>query len=179
MNKSFLKILMAFGVCVIIHVAGSAQSSQIWKLWYRQPAAEWNEALPVGNGRLGAMVMGGVTEEQIVLNDITLWSGGRQDADSPEAAKYLPEIRRLLLEGKNKEAEDLTIKYFVCLGKGSGRAKGADLPYGSFQVLGTMSMKFDYGAGDMTPRNYRRELDLNNAVSNTVLKSTASDMSGA
>ena len=62
--------------------------------------------MPLGNGRLGMMPDGGVVQETIVLNDITMWSGSFQDTRNPEALKYLPEIRRLLLEGKNDEAQD-------------------------------------------------------------------------
>src|ERR1051325_1597577 len=63
-------------------------------LWYRQPAKQWVEALPIGNGRLGAMVFGGVEKERIQLNESSLWSGAPQDADNPDALQYLPEIRR-------------------------------------------------------------------------------------
>src|SRR5687768_14725065 len=66
------------------------------RLWYRQPAREWMEALPVGNGRLGAMVFGAVDKERIQLNENTLWDGHRQDTTNPEALKHLPEVRRLL-----------------------------------------------------------------------------------
>src|SRR5699024_5742868 len=77
------------------------------KLWYQSPATMWEASIPLGNGRLGVMTDGGVSDEKLVLNEITLWSGGPQDADDPNAIKYLPEIRRLLFEGKNSEAEEL------------------------------------------------------------------------
>ena len=80
---------------------------QALSLWYTRPAAEWLEALPVGNGRLGGMVYGGVTTERIALNEDTLWSGGPKDCDNPEALKTLPEIRRLIFEGKYAEAHQL------------------------------------------------------------------------
>src|SRR5256714_3561467 len=76
-------------------------------IWFDAPATHFTESCPLGNGRLGAMVFGGVTEECIVLNESGMWSGSPQDADRPDAAKALPEIRRLLLEGKNAEAERL------------------------------------------------------------------------
>lgn len=72
--------------------------------------------MPLGNGRLGMMPDGGVVQETIVLNDITMWSGSFQDTRNPEALKYLPEIRRLLLEGKNDEAQELMYKHFACGG---------------------------------------------------------------
>src|SRR5882724_7964875 len=103
-------------------------------LWFDTPARQFTESLPLGNGRLGAMVFGGIKEERIVLNESSVWSGSRQDADRPDAAQYLPEIRRLLLEGKNEEAEKVAYAHFNCLGQGSGGARGKDLPYGSYQT---------------------------------------------
>lgn len=89
-------------------------------IWFEQPATRFQESLPLGNGRIGAMVFGGVDEERIVLNESSVWSGSRQAADRPDAYKALPEIRRLLLEGKNAEAEALVDKNFTCQGEGSG-----------------------------------------------------------
>ena len=129
-------------------------------LWYRQPAQEFTQALPLGNGRLGAMMFGGVDEERLVLNEGTLWSGGKEDADRPDAAKYLPEIRRLLLEGKNVEAEKLVYANFTCQGKGSNHARGKDEAYGSYQVLGNLKLIFPQGEA----RDYQRELNLDDAV---------------
>src|SRR5450755_3966047 len=65
-------------------------------LWYLQPATKWNAALPIGNGRLGAMIFGGVDEEHLQLNDNTVWAGEKRDRINPEAAKALPEVQRLL-----------------------------------------------------------------------------------
>src|SRR5690606_35740522 len=79
------------------------------KLWYRNPAEVWEEALPVGNGRLGAMVFGRVDREHIQLNEDSLWYGGPQDRLNPDAPKYLPKIRELLFNGQIKEAERLAI----------------------------------------------------------------------
>ena len=78
------------------------------------PAKNFTESSPMGNGRLGAMMFGGGDEERIVLNESSVWSGSRQDADRPDANKLLPEIRRLLLEGKNTEAEALVNANFTC-----------------------------------------------------------------
>ncbi len=131
-------------------------------LWYDQPAAKFQQALPLGNGRLGAMIFGGVDEERIVLNESSVWSGSREDANRPEAHQALPEIRRLLLEGRNVEAEKLVDANFTCLGPGSGRARGANLPFGCYQTLGNLRLKFAGAAGEVA--NYRRELDLAAAV---------------
>lgn len=76
-------------------------------LWFETPAETFTESCPLGNGRLGAMVFGGVQHERVVLNESTMWSGSPQDADRPDAYKALPEIRRLLLAGENRKAQDL------------------------------------------------------------------------
>src|SRR2546430_11803891 len=76
-------------------------------IWFEQPAAQFTESSPLGNGRLGAMLFGGIDEEKIVLSESGMWSGAPQEADRVGAATALPEIRRLLLEGKNVEAEKL------------------------------------------------------------------------
>ena len=85
-------------------------------MWFDAPAKQFTQSLPLGNGRLGAMIFGGVDEERVVLNEGSLWSGSRQDADRPDAAQYLPEIRRLLPEGKDVEAEKLIYAHFTCRG---------------------------------------------------------------
>ena len=74
-------------------------------LWYEQPAKQWVEALPVGNGRLGAMVFGGAPEERIQFNESTLWTGEPRDYSHPGASNHLAAIRQLLFDGKQKEAE--------------------------------------------------------------------------
>jgi len=133
-------------------------------IWFDVPAAQFTESCPLGNGRLGAMMFGGVSDERIVLNETGMWSGGPQDADRPDAAAALPEIRRLLLAGRNAEAERLVNASFTCAGKGSGFGAGANVPYGCYQVLGNLWLHFPAPAGDTSVRNYRRELDLAEAV---------------
>ena len=141
-------------------------AQQPLNLWYRQPASIWEASVPLGNGRLGAMPDAGVNHENIVLNDITLWSGGPQQADDPAAGKYLAPIRQLLLQGRNDEAQEMMYKTFVCKGVGSGQGSGANTPYGSYQVLGNLHLQFDYGkdAGLVNPENYIRDLSLSDAV---------------
>src|SRR5665647_3344937 len=85
----------------------SAQNNLPLKLWYDQPAKQWVEALPVGNGRLGAMVFGDPTNEVIQLNENTLWAGSPNRNDNPNAKEALPEVRKLIFEGKYKEAQDI------------------------------------------------------------------------
>lgn len=91
--------------------------------------------MPLGNGRLGMMPDGGVVQETIVLNDITMWSGSFQDTRNPEALKYLPEIRRLLLEGKNDEAQELMYKHFACGGQGFGFRTGGERSLRRFSIV--------------------------------------------
>ena len=83
------------------------------KLWYSQPSKEWVEALPVGNGRLGAMIFGGVAEERLQFNEDTLWTGQPHEYQHEDAVNFLPTIRQMLFDGKQKEAEDLAMKEFM------------------------------------------------------------------
>ena len=131
------------------------------KLWYRQPAKEWTQALPVGNGRLGAMVFGGVEKERLQLNEVSLWSGSPQDADNPEALAALHEVRKLIFEGKYAEANAIANRKLVCKGAGSRRASATGSLYGSYQTLGDLTLTFD--GADQTS-DYRRELDLDTAI---------------
>ncbi|MCX7046049.1 MAG: glycoside hydrolase N-terminal domain-containing protein [Candidatus Sumerlaeota bacterium] len=130
-------------------VSGFAASPDL-TLWFDKPAVSFHQSLPLGNGRIGAMVFGGVDEERIVLNESSVWSGSREDSDRPDAHKALPEIRRLLLEGKNSEAEALVNKNFTCQGKGSGHGSGANVPFGCYQTLGALRLKFGNAAGGPT-----------------------------
>ncbi len=130
-------------------------------LWYAQPATEWEEALPIGNGRLAAMVFGKTGTERIQFNEESLWSGAPQDADSPNALSALPKIRQLLLQGNHEEAQNLTYENLLCKGPGSCHGKGADGDFGCYQTFGDLILSFsEQGTVD----NYRRELDLNTAI---------------
>lgn len=130
-------------------------------IWHAQPANNWNEATPVGNGRLGAMIFGGIQSERLQLNEDSLWSGAPQDADNPKALEALPEIRRLLFEGKYAEAQQLANRTLVCQGQGSGHGRGGKIPYGSYETLGDLRLDFAHGTNAV---HYRRELDLNTAI---------------
>ncbi len=151
---------------ILTGFTGNCYSSDL-NVWFDIPARQWEETLPLGNGRLGMMPDGGIEKETLVLNDITLWSGGVQDADNPEAAKYLPEIQKLLFEGKNDQAQDLVYKTFVCKGAGSGKRSGADVPYGSYEILGNLHLDYQYPSGVVKPEKYRRWLSLDNATATT------------
>ena len=133
-------------------------------VWLDQPAQQFVEATSLGNGRLGATVFGGVSTEKIVLNETGMWSGSPQEADRPDAAAALPEIRRLLLAGKNAEAEALVDAHFTCAGAGSGKGAGANVPYGCYQTLGELRLSFVNSSPARSVTGYRRELDLANAT---------------
>lgn len=136
-------------------------------MWYDNPATQWEETLPLGNGRLGMMPDGGVERETIVLNDITLWSGAPQDANNYEAYKKLPEIQKLLLEGKNDQAQALIDKDFICTGKGSGAE-----PFGCFQTLGKLDIRYRYTnrEASLSSADYNRSLGLKDATAKTSFK---------
>jgi alpha-L-fucosidase 2 len=120
-------------------------------LWYRQPALKWTEALPLGNGRLGAMVYGGVASEKIQLNEDSIWAGEKRERNNPDGAKAVPEVRRLLNEGKVKEAEALADKSIISIPR--------RLP--PYQPLGDMLLRFP---GQEKFTEYRRELDLDSGI---------------
>ena len=162
MRRIFVLVVSVMVAATMFSQAPGGKAAPDLLIWFDTPATKFTQSLPLGNGRLGAMVFGGVAEERIVLNEGTLWSGGPQDADRPDAASYLPEIRRLLIEGKNDEAEALVYKHFTAKGVGSARGRGKDAPYGSYQVLGDLHLKF--GAGSGTVSNYRRTLDIGDAA---------------
>jgi alpha-L-fucosidase 2 len=124
------------------------------KLWYEAPAGNtWESALPVGNGRLGAMVFGNVENEIIKLNEHTLWSGGPHRNDNPKALAALPQLRALIFDGKYKEAERLANNVII-----SEHSHGQ-----KFQPLGDLSLRFDHA----NYTHYYRELDIERAVAKT------------
>ncbi len=154
---------VTIGFCsLLFSLALSAQDRPL-QLWYDKPAAQWEETLPLGNGRLGMMPDGGVLKENIVLNDITLWSGAPQDANNKEAYKKLPEIQRLLLEGKNDQAQALIDKDFICTGKGSG-AEPLVVTKPSAICRIAFPIQWPGGKGSTHSINYSRELSLDNAI---------------
>jgi alpha-L-fucosidase 2 len=132
-------------------VRGSLAEAKSLMLWYDEPATEWLQALPIGNGRLGAMVYGGIEKETLQLNEGTLWAGGPHDYDSPEALAVLPQIRQLIFANDWKQAQDLVNAHFM--GRPVGQA-----PY---QTVG--SLELDFGAPPATAV-YRRQLDLESAL---------------
>jgi alpha-L-fucosidase 2 len=127
-------------------------------LWYRAPAQAWTDALPIGNGRLGAMIFGGPEHERLQLNDITVWSGGPMpNADRPGAYKALPAIREALAKGDYQAAQKLVQANMTTTGTGDSDY------FPSYETLGDLTFDYMLGSGDVT--NYVRWLDLANAVS--------------
>lgn len=137
---------------VLLAVATMTASAQNHRMWYARPAAHWLEALPVGNSHMGAMIYGGTETEEIQLNEETFWSGSPHNNNSSESLDKLQEVRRLIFQGKEREAEKIIDKAFV---------KG---PHGMrFLPLGSVKLKL--GHKDVT--NYRRELSLGDALATT------------
>ena len=131
------------------------------ELHYSAPATSFNEALPLGNGRMGVMVYGGVQQARYSLSENSMFSGSRYaDADRRDAVNYLPGIRQLLLEGKNAEAEQQVNQHFTWNQPAEG--EGAGTHYGTFQGLGTLLL--DFAANAAPVHHYRRSLDLHDAT---------------
>lgn len=124
-------------------------------MWYRQPAREWVESLPVGNGRLGGMVFGGVGTERIQLNDDTIWSGGPYDPANPAAPAAIRKARELIFAGKREEAEELIAEH----------ALGLPPSMVQYQTLGSVMLEF--AGSDEPVTGYSRSLDLDSAIATT------------
>ncbi|MBE3084856.1 MAG: glycoside hydrolase family 95 protein, partial [Bacteroidetes bacterium] len=151
MKKIVLSALMS-----LIVANGFSQSTNL-KLWYNQPAKKvWEAALPIGNGRLAAMVYGNTDIEIIQLNESSVWSGGPNRNDNPNAFAALPEIRRLIFEGKNMDASKLAIE------KIQSRTNHGM----KFQPVGNLELTFP-GHDSANVRNYYRELDIEKAITQT------------
>ncbi len=152
---------MATGVAVTGHgfiapaAASSPPAARADGLWYRQPATVWTEALPVGNGRLGAMVFGGTARERLQLNEDTLWSGGPYDPRNPAASpQAVEQVRRLIADGRFADAQALVDERLI--------ARPASQM--AYQTFGDLFIDHDL---DHAPADYRRELDLDRAIALT------------
>src|SRR5215212_2154153 len=106
-RRNLLTGAAAMSLAGATSAASSATSLSLSRLWYRKPADRWEAALPVGNGRLGAMVFGRVGQERLQLNEDSLWAGSPYTPDNADALAALPEVRRLIADGKYKQASDL------------------------------------------------------------------------
>jgi alpha-L-fucosidase 2 len=177
--KNYIVPLIAALLAATAAAQESAAPEQSLSLWYRQPATKWEEALPIGNGRLGAMVFGGAPEERIQFNESTLWTGAPHEYQHDGAVKALPNMRSLLQEmrqlereafkldpdnktpeardktkearAKQKEAEDLAMKEFM----------SEPLHQKAYQPFGDLRLAF---AGHEQTGDYRRDLNLDNGI---------------
>lgn len=147
-------VLLGFVLNSVIISGASAEDRSLLRLWYDHPARAWEEALPVGNGRLGAMVYGDPCRETIQLNEITVWGGQPHRNDNPDARESLPEVRKLIFNGKFKEAQDLVNQKFI-----SRTSHG--MPY---QTVGELRLVFP---GHEGYSDYYRELDIERALETT------------
>ena len=134
---------------ILLSFSLSIQAGDL-KLWYKQPAGTWVEALPVGNSRMGAMVYGGTAREELQLNDETMWGGSPYRNDKPEALESLPQVRELIFAGKNMEAQNLIQENFYAGKHG--------MPY---QTIGSLIIETP---GHEKVTDYYRDLDLERAV---------------
>ena len=146
-----MKIINLLILSLVIISNLCAQNESLLKLWYNEPAERWVEALPVGNGRLGAMVFGNPANEVIQLNENTVWAGGPNRNDNPNAKDALPIVRQLIFDGKYKEAQDLVNERII-----SKKSHGM-----SYQTAGNLKLTFP---GHENYTDYYRELDLAKAM---------------
>ncbi len=156
-RRSFVLTLLLAAASAGMTAAFAAAPNTNLVLRYRQPAQQWEEALPVGNGRLGAMVFGGTENERIQFNEDTLWFGEPHDYSHKGAAKHLPEIRRLLFQGNQREAQNLAGREFMSV----------PLRQTPYQPCGDLKLTFP---GHDRATDYRRELDIDRAVASVTYK---------
>jgi alpha-L-fucosidase 2 len=147
-------VLFAALAALACSATGAAAPADNLELWYDAPAGEWTEALPIGNGRLAAMVFGGTAKERIQFNEETVWAGGPRSYAHAGAAEALPQIRELLFAGKQKEAEKLALERFMSV----------PLRQMPFLPLGDLKLEF---AGHEGAQQYRRSLNLDTAIATT------------
>ena len=163
--KTALKIGLA---CLLINVYVCATAQSNYIIWYDKPAVAWEEALPIGNGRLGAMCFGRTYQEMLQLNDITIWSGGpEKDANISDAYQHLPEIRKALRNKDYRLAEQLTHQYMTTNNK-SGEDIYNSIYSASYQTLGNLTIDMQLPVGEVC--NYRRWLDISNAIAGVTYK---------
>jgi len=166
--KQLLKLTL-FPFILLLNLQINGQEKQPLELWYNTPAIDWmTEALPIGNGYIGAMFFGDPTEEHIQFSEGTLWSGGPDS--NPEynfgiqkdAHKNLPKVRSLLKDGEYKKADSLVKKSFVGKINKDKRYTAMFGDYGSQQTMGDIFVKVAHKEGEIT--NYKRSLDINEAI---------------
>lgn len=140
-------------MALVYMVCSLTVSADELKLWYSRPAAVWTEALPLGNSRLGVMVYGGTDDEELQLNEETMWGGGPYRNDNPKALKALPQIRQLVFERRYREAQAMVAQNFETPRNG--------MPY---QTIGSLMLHFP---GHESATDYYRDLDIEKAIATT------------
>ena len=152
--KNPTKLLVLF-FAIILSCTQQQPEKNLMKLWYDHPAQNWEEALPIGNGRLGAMIFGTPQNEHIQLNEETVWAGEPGNNRPSGFKEILPKVRKLIFEGKYKEAQDLTMTRMP-------RHAPEDNNYGMpYQTVGDLWIEFS-NQGEV--KNYYRDLDITNAI---------------
>ena len=141
---------IVLSACILLATSSGCFSAQEYKLWYDCPAQVWTEALPLGNGRLGAMVFGNPAMEQLQLNEETLWAGRPNNNANPDALEYIPKVRELVFAGKYLEAQTLATEKVMA-------KTNSGMPY---QTFGDLRIAFP---GHARYDNYYRELSLDSA----------------
>ncbi len=150
--------IVALSICMSALFASSTNAAPgELKLWYDTPARQWTDALPIGNGRIGAMVFGGTAEARYQLNEDSLWCGKPHDYAHDGAAQSLAELRQLLFTNQQRKAENLATQNFMSVPLGQ-------MPY---QPFGDLKLTFP---GHDKPENYRRHLDLDTAIATTTYR---------
>lgn len=132
-----------------------------------QSADAWEQRFPLGNGRLGAMPDGGVASENIILNEISLWSGSPAEDLRSGTHRVLPLVRELLYKGHTAQAQELMFRFFKARTAGSDGSEGAQNTFGSYQVLGSAVFDFSYDSAWSGATGYNRMLDISTATAFT------------
>ncbi len=151
--KRLLNILLL--ICLVY--SSIAQTETDLKLWYEKPAANWNEALPIGNGRISAMVFGDPAKEQLQLNEGTVWTGGPSRNDNPNALAALPQVRSLIFSGSYDAAQNMVNSNIIA----------QKYHCAKYQPVGNLNITF---AGHATYSDYYRELNIENAITTSTYK---------
>ncbi len=149
-----MRRLVSIALWLSLASVGLAADETDLSLWYTEPARDWSEALPIGNGRMGAMVFGGAPEARYQFNEDTLWVGKPHDYAHAGAKDHLPEIRQLLLAGQQREAEQLAMQHFMSVPLG----QAAYQPFGDVTIEFPQHDKYE---------QYRRDLNLDTAIATT------------
>ena len=157
-----MKKVLLFATVAFLSLSCTSKNESQLKLWYDSPAKQWTDALPLGNGRLGAMVFGTPAQERIQINEETIWGGGPHNNVNYKAKDGLDQIRQALFENRRKDAQSLCDEYINTPG-----------PHGMpYQTAGSLMLDFD-GITEFT--DYYRELDLERAVATTTFKANGID----